>query len=98
MAARTRKLTLSDEWKAKIQVTQLINRLEACAMGEVKLDAQQIKSIEIILRKLVPDLKSVDMIVGGDAENPLSIDITNKALSMLTTEQLEALRAENNEG
>lgn len=76
MAARTRKLTLSDEWKAKIQVTQLINRLEACAMGDVKLDAQQIKSIEIILRKLVPDLKSTDMKLSGDSENPINTSLT----------------------
>lgn len=60
MAARVRK-TLSDSWKEKIKISMIINRLNECATGEVELTTQQIKAAEILLKKVLPDLKSVDM-------------------------------------
>jgi hypothetical protein len=50
----------------KIQASQLINRLEAHAMGEVELSATQVRSIEVLLKKVVPDLSAVQ--VDGDGE------------------------------
>lgn len=43
----------------KIRATQLVNRLENHAFGEVDLTPTQIKAIEILLRKCVPDLSAV---------------------------------------
>jgi hypothetical protein len=60
MAARLRK-THQDDVRAKIQTSQLINRLENHALGEIDLSATQIKAIEVLIRKTLPDLSSVEM-------------------------------------
>lgn len=70
MAARIRKHH-QDEVRARIQTSQLVNRLTDHALGEVELSATQIRAIEILLKKSIPDLSSIE--VSGDEENPLQI-------------------------
>ena len=70
MAARLR-LRHQDEVRAKIQASQLINRLTAHAFGEIDLSPSQIKAIEILLKKSIPDLQAVEL--SGDAENPVAL-------------------------
>ena len=60
MAARTRKIQIGDEWRTKIQVSMLVNRLQDCAQGKVELSSTQVKAIEILMRKVAPDLQSVE--------------------------------------
>lgn len=60
MAARIRK-TLTDSWKEKIKISLIVNRLNECATGNVEMTAQQIKAAEILLKKVLPDLKGVNM-------------------------------------
>jgi hypothetical protein len=60
MAERLRK-THQDDVRAKIQTSQLINRLENHALGNAELSATQIKAIEVLIRKTLPDLSSVEM-------------------------------------
>ncbi len=60
MAARMRTLH-QDDVRAKIQTSQLINRLEKHALGELDLSATQIKAIEVLIRKTLPDLTAVTM-------------------------------------
>lgn len=55
----------------KIQANQLINRLESHALGDVELTPTQIKAIEILLKKTLPDLSAVEH--SGDDENPVSV-------------------------
>jgi hypothetical protein len=64
MAARVNKIRHDDETRAKIQTSQLINRLTGHALGEIDLAPTQVKSIEILLRKTLPDLSAVEH--GGD--------------------------------
>lgn len=92
MAARKRT-TLSEDWKAKIQASQLINRLQKHVDGEVDLSATQVNAAKILLGKAVPDLKSTDNTHKGDPDKPISMELTSKALAMMTKEQLEALLA-----
>jgi hypothetical protein len=70
MAAR-KQLWHPDEVRAKIQASQLINRLHNHAFGKVELSPTQVRSIEILLKKGVPDLSSVTL--QGDAENPVNL-------------------------
>jgi len=70
MAARIRKHH-QDEIRAKIQASQLVNRLTDHALGEVELSATQIRAIEILLKKSVPDLSSVEVV--GNEDNPLQM-------------------------
>ena len=59
MAVRKRILH-DDATRQKIQTSQLINRLQDNALGSLELNAIQQRSIEILLRKILPDLSAVD--------------------------------------
>ena len=70
MATRLNKFH-ADWVKQKIQASQLVNRLQSCAMGEIELSKEQIRCIEILLKKSIPDLAAVQ--VSGDEENPVTL-------------------------
>lgn len=59
-----------DDVRRKIQVSQLINVLTKHAIGETEeLSQSRIKAIEILLRKSLPDLSSVELT--GEGGGPL---------------------------
>jgi len=62
MAARTRKIRHDDETREKIQASQLVNRLQANALGQLKVEMTpgQVRSAEILLKKKIPDLSSTE--------------------------------------
>lgn len=70
MAARIRKQH-QDEVRARIQTSQLVNRLTDHALGKIELTNTQVRSIEILLKKSIPDLQSVELT--GDPENPVHL-------------------------
>jgi hypothetical protein len=61
-----------DMVRDKIQATQLINRLENHALGDVELSPTQIKAIEILLKKSLPDLSAVEH--SGNEDAPLVVN------------------------
>ena len=61
----------SEMTRSAIQATLLVKRLQDHAMGELELTREQIKAIEILLKKTLPDLSSVELT--GDAENPVKV-------------------------
>jgi hypothetical protein len=61
MAARIKKIRHDENTRLKIQAAQLINRLTNHANGEVEMTATQVRAIEILLRKILPDLSDVKM-------------------------------------
>jgi hypothetical protein len=60
--------------RAKIQTSQLVNRLNAIGMGEADCSPTQMKAIEILLRKSLPDLTSVAL-TGGEG-GPVQITVS----------------------
>ena len=55
-----------DDVRAKIQVGQLLKTLQKQADGDIPdLSAPRIKAIEILLRKSLPDLSSVELTGAG---------------------------------
>ncbi len=70
MAARLRK-NHQDEVRAKIQASQLINVLQKHALEGGEFESTRLKAIEILLRKSIPDLSSME--VSGDPDSPLEI-------------------------
>jgi len=75
MAARLNGAHQADI-RAKIQTSQLINRLQDYALGEngVELDGGKIKAIEILLKKAIPDLQQTAL---TDAEGgKLAVNVT----------------------
>jgi len=79
MAARISK-TLTEEWKQKIQASNLITHLGKCAVGEIEMTSQQIKAAEILLKKVMPDLKSVDMAANVNSSVILTLSKTDAEL------------------
>ena len=78
MAARTRRLTQTEETRTKIQVAQIINRLHAHMMGEVTMDSAQVSSAKTLLAKALPDLQAVQ--ISGDEANPLTISVIERKI------------------
>lgn len=66
MAARKLRPFHTDEIRAKIQASQLINRLTNHALGEIDLTPTQVRAIEILLKKSVPDLSAISLEGAGD--------------------------------
>lgn len=60
MAARTTKIRHDDETRAKIQASQLVNRLQNHVFGKCELTPTQVRCAEILLRKSIPDLSSTE--------------------------------------
>jgi hypothetical protein len=56
MATRTRKIRHDDETRAKIQASQLINRLSEHVLGKCEMTATQVTAGLGLLRKVLPDL------------------------------------------
>ncbi len=49
-----------EKTRAKIQTSQIINRLEQLVKGEITMTSQQVRAAEILLRKTLPDLQTVE--------------------------------------
>jgi hypothetical protein len=73
MAAR-KQLFHPDDVKAKIQTSQLINRLTDHALSPTPImDASQVQAARALIAKTIPDLKALEH--SGNADNPMVIHI-----------------------
>lgn len=61
MAARTVKIRHDEETRAKIQTSQLINRLQGHVAGEFDLKPTQVQAALGLLRKTLPDLTATEL-------------------------------------
>lgn len=66
MAATKRNAMNIEEAREKIKTTQLINRLQNHALGTCDMSQTQVRAVEILLKKRMPDLSSVAI---GQDEN-----------------------------
>lgn len=80
---------LADEVRGKIQASALINRLEAHAAGKCDLSPTQVRAIEVLLRKILPDLQSSELTI----RDPLA-DLSDAELAARLSATLQALPAE----
>lgn len=78
MAARKRKVALSDTWKDGIRVSMLMGRLYGHALGEVDMSGSQIKAAQVVLAKLVPDLNRAEHV--GEGGGPVLNEIVIKVV------------------
>jgi len=74
MAARTVKIRHDEETRAKIQTSQLLNRLNDHVFNGTDVSQTQMKAIEILLRKTLPDLSAVT--IGGDEDSPIKLEVS----------------------
>lgn len=61
MAARATKIRHDENTRAKIQATQIINRLQGHVAGKVDLSATQVSAGLGLLRKVLPDLQAAEL-------------------------------------
>lgn len=61
MPARVRKIRHDEETRKKIQTSQLLNRLHDHIFGNVDISQTQMKAIEILLKKTLPDLSAIQI-------------------------------------
>ena len=92
MAARLTN-RIKENHRASIQVAMLLKRLTDHALDKVDMTATQIKATEILLKKAIPDLSSIDMTAEISGEIAHSHSIDAKSLSTSTLEELIAARA-----
>lgn len=52
---------LSENTRARIQTTMIVMRLENHILGKIEMTATQVRAAEILIRKTLPDLSSIDM-------------------------------------
>lgn len=71
MAARSRRIRHDDNTRAKIQASQLVNRLTKHALGEVDMTASQVNAATTLLRKVLPDLAATA--VTDNKDNDLAL-------------------------
>lgn len=74
MPARINRLTHSKKDKDRIRASQLCNRLDSFVRGEIVLSPAQVQAAKILIGKVVPDLKSVELT--GAEDKPLLSAVT----------------------
>jgi len=75
MAGRPMGKLHQDDVRRKIQAGHLINVLQEHALsGESEISPSRMKAIEILLRKSLPDLSSVELT--GDPSNPVHASVS----------------------
>jgi hypothetical protein len=73
MAARSRKVVLHERWRDKIRASMLINRLTNHVLGKIEMSKTQVAAAVCLLRKVVPDISSVEY-TGADG-GPMEIKL-----------------------
>lgn len=71
MAARINKINHEEKTKNLIRASQLLNRLNMFANGEIDMTPAQVQAAKIVIAKEIPDLKALEL--SGDPDNPVKI-------------------------
>ena len=59
---------LTEYHRDKISTTQIINRLQKHILGELKMSPSQVAAANVLLRKVLPDLKACELSGGVDVQ------------------------------
>jgi hypothetical protein len=86
---------MNDETREKIRTAQIINRLQAFALGEVKMAPQQVRGAMVLLDKTLPDLANEK--ISADPEHPLCVAPTAEQLAMIALEKMNACQDHEHE-
>ena len=72
MAARKRKIKLTDDWKERIRAGVIMDRLLKHVAGEVDMTNTQVNAAKILLSKVVPDLARTEL--SGEGGGPIKTE------------------------
>lgn len=76
---------MSEEHRTKISNSKILNRLIACAEGEVELTSVQAQVALGLLRKVMPDLASTEL--SGGTDDTLTVNVPWKVNILHSTTQ-----------
>ena len=71
MAARINKINHDEKTKRLIQASQLLNRLNSFAVGEIEMTQAQVNAAKCVIGKTIPDTRAVEMQV--DVQGDMTI-------------------------
>jgi len=74
MAARINKINHEEKTKNLIRASQLLNRLNMFANGEIEMTQAQVNAAKIVIGKEIPDLKAIE--VSGDSDAPVKLALS----------------------
>jgi len=60
MPKKERKGTVGEMWRERIRAGKILAKLMKHVEGEVEMSATQIRAAEILLKKVLPDLSSIE--------------------------------------
>jgi len=63
----------ADSVRERIKIKQLVNRLHDAAMGDIELTPGQVKAIEVLLNKSLPNLSHVEQHNTGELQSYLVV-------------------------
>lgn len=89
MAIRKR-LYHPDEVRAKIQTSQIVNRLNDYVFGKIELTKGQVSAALGLLNKVIPNLASVE--VSGEIEHKYAVEVPAPAASVESWSQQQTPR------
>lgn len=90
MAARINK-RLNEEWKQRIRIGVIMDRLDKCATGQVEMTTQQLKAADILLKKVVPDLARQELV--GDGGGAIQFTTNEADLAVVSRYEQSVLAA-----
>ena len=61
MAARNSRLSWNEKWRDRIDAAMLLKRLTDHVVGTSEMSPTQLKAAEILLKKVAPDLKAIEL-------------------------------------
>src|SRR5262245_3876370 len=71
--AKRKTLSHPDHVRQKIRATQLINRLMALIDGKITLSISQVRAIDILLKKVLPDLAQTH--IAGEVQHRYVVEV-----------------------
>jgi hypothetical protein len=75
---RARKGTMTDAWRQKIQTGAILTRINKHTLKEDGdlMTPSQVKAAEILLRKVLPDLKAMELTGEGGGPIQANVEVT----------------------
>lgn len=69
---------MSEEHRTKIAKSQILKRLIGHVEGSVEMSGTQVTAALGLLKKVMPDLQSVQL--SGDADNPIGVSLVERVI------------------
>ena len=88
MSARKRRITLSEDWRERIKIGEIMSRLNRHVMGDIGMSQTQIAAAKLLLSKVAPDLRSIEYVGDRNSKRPDEMSDAELATAIEQTRKL----------